>query len=188
MKMKHDQFDALQPGTHEFAASGRVVLLTSCNAAISVEVIDSDGIAFPYAAIPSGTYRTFYGPFPPGYMMRLTCNAEFLVKQNQSRMGEEPNSGIPAVEYTPPPEPSRQQIQERTVMQVLQTLGVMPTNDQVDQLERKLGFRFDEDGEDWGQGFMEELEEQLYDTSPEPQIEPLTGETADPVVTPTEAE
>lgn len=127
---------------------------------VTVNGVDDDGVVIPLGELIGNPVRRARFRDIDVSSIQFTSSKPFGLQYDIQLSGHEPNSGIPAVEHTTPQKLTRREEIERAVMLALAKTRTMPTEQELAEIETELGFRFDDDGMDWGHGFMEELVDQ----------------------------
>lgn len=164
MRLSFDEMQVVQNGT-AYVPSGRqgnVTVFTSSSAKVKLELIARDtGEALLLADLEPGSHIQRYSL--QGYDIRATCSKPFAIQANTSVALGEHNSGVP-VEHSigTMPKLSRQEEIRRVVARTLQSVKAMPTEEQLEELERDLEFDFF-GGDDQFEFGTEELASEMRD-------------------------
>lgn len=144
--------------------------------AISVFAINEDGEYHLLSVEEPGFARRKFDNVTCDYLEFQSPSAFSLQTEISELMETEPNNGVAVVEVVPVQNLTRREEIERAVMIALARTKTMPSDDELKAIEGDLGWKFDDDGEDWGQGFLEEVEDQIGEEAAQ---EPLTAGEAD---------
>lgn len=146
-----------------------VTFIYSSENPVRLSVSDGDGLITPLGVLPPAVLVKYHLELREftGLLFQVESDEDEAVLHLhldvRHRVGE-PVSSVPmAGTVRSPMELTQRERTRRTVLQTLQTLGVMPNEDQLESLEADLGFTFEDD--EFGD-YLESLDDPLVEDEP----------------------